>query len=95
MIFAKLYKGLARTRKLNHYHLVKRLLKLFLTLPVSTFSIERAFLVMKIVKKRLCNRMDDEFLGDNLLLYIEKKLQRLFCLDSILDDFIGVSEHQL
>ncbi|KAL4562893.1 hypothetical protein LXL04_026924 [Taraxacum kok-saghyz] len=64
-----------------------RLIRLVLTLPVSTATTERAFSAMKIVKNRLRNKMDDDFLADSLVLYIEKDIARSFSLDSILDDF--------
>jgi hypothetical protein len=35
---------------------------------------ERAFSVMKIVKTRLRNRMENDFLANYLIVYIEKKL---------------------
>ncbi|GJZ36195.1 putative reverse transcriptase domain-containing protein [Tanacetum coccineum] len=40
-----LCRGLASTRKTSHYYLVDRLIRLVLTLPVSTASVERAFSV--------------------------------------------------
>jgi hypothetical protein len=46
----------------------------FLTLPVSTATTERTFSAMKIVKTRLCNRMEDDFLTNYLIVYIGKKL---------------------
>jgi hypothetical protein len=41
-----------------------RLIRLVLTLPVSTAASERAFSAMKLVKTRLRNKMGDEFLRD-------------------------------
>ncbi|GKC14074.1 zinc finger MYM-type protein 1-like protein [Tanacetum coccineum] len=82
-----LCQGLAYTRKASHYYLVDRLIRLVLTLPVSTASVERAFSAMKIVKNRLRNKMGDVFLSDNLVLYIEKDIAETFSLDSVLDDF--------
>ena len=84
---ADLCQGLAYTGKASHYYLVDRLIRLVLTLPVSTASVERAFSAMKIVKSKLRNKMGDEFLSDNLVLYIEKEIADTFSLDSVLDDF--------
>jgi hypothetical protein len=84
----ELYRGLIEVGKSNTYYLIDRLIHLILTLPVSTSTTERAFLVMKIVKTRLCNKMKDEFLGDNLLVYIEKEIIKSFDSDLILDDFV-------
>jgi hypothetical protein len=58
-----------------------------LTLPVSTATTERAFSPMKIVKTRLRNKMEDEFLMDSLMLYIEREIVATFITDSIIDDF--------
>ena len=54
--------------------LVYLLLKLALTLPIATATIERVFSAMKIVKNRLRNRMEDEWMNDCLLVYIEKDI---------------------
>ncbi|GKA39747.1 zinc finger, CCHC-type containing protein, partial [Tanacetum coccineum] len=35
----------------------------------------------------LVDRMGDDFLLDNLVLYIEKDIEETFCLDSVIDDF--------
>ena len=52
--------------------MVDRLIHLVLTLPVSTATAERAFSTMKHVKTRLRNRIEDELLADNLVVYIKK-----------------------
>ncbi|RWR76195.1 zinc finger MYM-type protein 1-like protein [Cinnamomum micranthum f. kanehirae] len=54
------------------YPLIYLLLRLALTLPVATATVERVFSAMKIVKNRLHNRMEDEWMNDCLLAYIEK-----------------------
>jgi hypothetical protein len=51
-----------------------RLLRLVLTLPVSTATTERCFSAMKLVKTHLRCTMGDEFLRDCLVLYNEKEL---------------------
>ncbi|XP_052625901.1 uncharacterized protein LOC128132931 [Lactuca sativa] len=84
--------GLVETGKSSHYYLIDRLIRLVLTLPVSTATTERAFSAMKIVKNRLRNKMDDDFITDNLILYIEKDVPKIFSIDSILDDFNDVRE---
>ena len=50
---------------------------------------------MKIVKTRLCNKMEDEFLSDNLVVYIEKEIAENFTTDSILNDFRSLKERML
>ena len=47
---SELCRGLIETNKSRHYHLIDRLIRIFLTLLVSTVTIERAFSAMKHVK---------------------------------------------
>ncbi|KAK9726075.1 hypothetical protein RND81_05G188400 [Saponaria officinalis] len=63
---------LAETGKSDVYFLIDRLIRLVLTLPVSTATTERAFSGMKIMKTRLRNKMEDDFLTDSLVIYIER-----------------------
>ncbi|KAK8316690.1 hypothetical protein V6Z11_A13G057000 [Gossypium hirsutum] len=72
-----------------------KLVHLLLTFPVSTVTTERAFSVMKIVKTRLRNKMEDEFLTDNLIVYVEREIAKNFDLDSIFSDFISLKERNL
>ena len=71
--FSDLCHWLVKTRKVEVYPLVYRMVSLILTLPVSTATTERSFSTMNIVKTTLRNKMEDEFLTDCLLVYIEKK----------------------
>jgi hypothetical protein len=64
-----------------------RLIRLVLTLLVSTATSERAFSAMKLVKTRLRNKMGDEFLRDCLIIYIEKEIAIEFTTDTLIDDF--------
>ena len=50
---ANLCRGLVETGKSEAYPLVDRLIRLILTLPVSTATTERAFSSMKVLKTRL------------------------------------------
>jgi hypothetical protein len=70
---ANLYQGLVETEKSIIYALVSRLIRLILTLLVLTATTERIFSVMKIVKTRLHNWMEDNFLVNYLIVYIEKR----------------------
>jgi hypothetical protein len=81
--------------KSDTYYLIDRLIRLVLTLPVSTATTERAFSAMKIVKTRLRNKMEDEFLGDNLLIYIEREIAKSFNSDLILDDFVSLRPRRM
>jgi hypothetical protein len=84
---SKLSQWLVRTEKSTIYQLVFRVVVLLLTLSVSTSTTERAFSVMNIVKIRLRNKIEDEFLTDSLMLYIKKEIVAMFSTDSIIDDF--------
>jgi hypothetical protein len=81
---------LIETEKSERYHLINRLIRLVLTLPVFTATTERAFSAMKVFKTRLRNKMDDEFLANSLAVYIEREIYESFNSDSILDDFVSL-----
>ncbi|KAL4378745.1 hypothetical protein GQ457_02G028860 [Hibiscus cannabinus] len=87
---SQLSKALVDTGKAIAYPLIDRLIRLVLTLPVSTATCERAFSAMSIVKTMLRNRMKDDFLSDILVVYIEKAITKRFDLDSIIDDFANM-----
>ncbi|XP_019084380.1 PREDICTED: uncharacterized protein LOC104709899 [Camelina sativa] len=65
---------IVETRKYLSYPQVYRLLKLVLTLPIATTTVERCFSAMNIVKTSLRNRIGDKFLNDCLVSFIEKEL---------------------
>ena len=67
---SELCRGLKISRMSKIYFLIDRLIRLVLTLPVSTAIIERAFSVMNLLKIRLRNRIEDELLADNMIVYI-------------------------
>ncbi|KAG2701688.1 hypothetical protein I3760_06G056500 [Carya illinoinensis] len=92
---ADLCQRLVETEKSKTYYLIDRLVRLILTLPVSTATNERAFSTMKIIKTRFRNKIEDEFLANNLVVYIEREIAKNFDLDSILDDFVCLKECKL
>jgi hypothetical protein len=59
------------TKKHEAFPLVYKLLKLVLVLPVATASMERCFSVMKIVKTILRNRIDNQFMNDCIVCFVE------------------------
>ena len=71
------------------------MVRLVLTLPISTATTEQAFSVMKVVKTNLCNKIENDFLMDSLMLYIEKDIALTFNLDSIIDDFEDLKERRV
>ena len=48
-----------------------------------------------LVKTNLRNKMENDFLTDSLMLYIEKDIVSTFSLDSIVDDFEDLKEHRV
>jgi hypothetical protein len=91
----ELCQRLAKTEKLKIYYLIDRLIRFILTLLVSITTTERVFSVMKIVKTRLRNKMENDFLANSLVLYIEKEIVENFDLDSILDDFVLLKDRKV
>ncbi|KAL4303377.1 hypothetical protein GQ457_10G002520 [Hibiscus cannabinus] len=67
---------LVDTRKMNIYAYIFRVVKLLLTLPVSTASAERAFSTMNVVKTTIRNKMDDGFFRVACLSTSKEILQR-------------------
>ncbi|KAK1390859.1 Repressor of the inhibitor of the protein kinase-like protein [Heracleum sosnowskyi] len=60
----------------------------------STATSERAFSAMKIVKTSLRNRMEDEFLRDYLIVYIEKEIAETISTEEIIDSFYLIKERR-
>ncbi|KAM6580783.1 hypothetical protein CsatA_004557 [Cannabis sativa] len=85
---------LVKTRKAEIFPIVYKVITLILTLPVSTATTERSFSAMNIVKTTLRNKMEDEFLSDCLLVYIEREIARKFSIDSLIDDFRDMQERR-
>ncbi|XP_020229486.1 uncharacterized protein LOC109810428 [Cajanus cajan] len=55
---------------------------------------ERAFSAMKIIKTSLRNKMEDGFLTDYMIVYIEKEIARRFTTDMIIDDFYFMKQRR-
>ncbi|KAL6543005.1 hypothetical protein OROHE_010525 [Orobanche hederae] len=85
---------LVKTRKSVIYPLMYRVITLILTLLVSTATTKRSFSAMSLVKNKLRNKMEDEYLSDCLMLYIEKDIARAISVDSIIDDFRDLKERR-
>jgi hypothetical protein len=69
------------------YPMVDRLLRLVITLPVSTATTERAFSAMKLIKTRLRNKIGDNFLRHYMVVYIGKDIAAKINVDEIIDLF--------
>ncbi|XP_076930430.1 uncharacterized protein LOC143595246 [Bidens hawaiensis] len=82
-----LCKSIVETQKRETYYLVDRVVRLILTLPVSTATTERGFSALKIFKIRLRNKMLDEYFANSLVVYIEKNIAKTFDSESIIEEF--------
>ena len=87
-------KKMVETGKQRCYHLVYRLLKLVLVLPVATATVERCFSAMKVVKTYLRNRIGDEHLSNMLIGYVEKEEMMKVTNGAVVDQFIKMSERR-
>ncbi|KAL5760161.1 hypothetical protein ACOSQ2_018999 [Xanthoceras sorbifolium] len=84
---SELCQCLVETKKSEHYTLIDKLIRLVLTLPVSTTTTERAFSAMKLVKTPLRSKMEDDFLTDCMVIYIETEIADTIDLEHIIDEF--------
>ena len=84
---ADLAKVMVQTNKHVTFPLVYKLLKLVLVLPVATASVERCFSAMNVVKKKLRNKMGDQFMSDCLVCYVEKDMFSAISNDEVIDLF--------
>ena len=82
-----LAKLMVDTRKHLSYPLVYRLLKLALTLPIATATVERCFSAMKIGKNALHNKIGDDYLSHSLICFVEKELLDTISNEVIVDRF--------
>ncbi|TYG65322.1 hypothetical protein ES288_D06G177600v1 [Gossypium darwinii] len=92
---SKLSRSLVDSGKSTMYPLVDRLIRLILTLSVSTTSSKRSFSAMKIVKTQLRSKMEDDFLRSSLVVYIEKEIAEKFNINKIIDDFSEVKDRRV
>jgi hypothetical protein len=84
---ADLTAGLVKTGKVSMYSMVDRLLRLVITIPVSTATMERAFSAMKLIKTCLLNKMGDDFLRHYMVVYIGKEIAAKINVDEIINLF--------
>ncbi|XP_020259552.1 zinc finger MYM-type protein 1-like [Asparagus officinalis] len=84
-----------RTNKSATYDLIFRVTVLVLTLPVSTATAERSFSAMNIVKTRLRSKMEDAFLSDALMVFIEREIAKSLSIDAIIEDFENFKERRI
>jgi hypothetical protein len=90
----QLCQSLVGTSRHRVFNLVDRLIRLLVTLPVSTATAERAFSILKITKTRLCNKMEDDFLANSLLVQIEGEIAGHYTYDDIITDFKNLKKRR-
>ena len=71
------------------------MIRLVLTLLVSTATTEQAFSTMKHINTVLCNKMEDEYLTDSLIVYIDEELSMDIDSDSIITYFEKLKERRV
>ncbi|XP_073120278.1 uncharacterized protein [Henckelia pumila] len=87
---SELCRRLVETEKAKHYHLIDRLIRLVLTLPFFTSKTEQLFSAMKLLKTSLQNKMEEDFLADSMIIYIEREFTVKIDTDSIIDEFYSM-----
>ncbi|XP_021804609.1 uncharacterized protein LOC110748938 [Prunus avium] len=84
---SQLCQQLVETTLAENYIFLDRLIRLVLTLPVSTATTERALSCMRIIKNRLRSTLADEFLADCMILHIEREFANNIDNASIIEEF--------
>ena len=69
------------------YLLVYSLVTLILILLLATVTVERVFSAMNIIKNRLRNQIEDQWMNDCLLTYIEKDIFKTIKCKEIMQRF--------
>ncbi|ESQ30797.1 hypothetical protein EUTSA_v10012204mg [Eutrema salsugineum] len=87
--------GIVKERFISITHVIYRLLKLILILPVATATVERCFSVMKIVKTDGRNRMGDQFLNDCLVCFVEKDVFQTITNESVIKRFQDIKDRKI
>ena len=75
------------------YPLVYSLVTLALILPVTTATVERTFSVMNIIKNRLRNQIEDQWINDCLVTYIEKYIFKTIKCEEIIQRFQNMKNY--
>ncbi|GAV90762.1 LOW QUALITY PROTEIN: Dimer_Tnp_hAT domain-containing protein/DUF4371 domain-containing protein, partial [Cephalotus follicularis] len=83
----ELAKRMKEKNKDKLYPLVYMLLKLALILLVSTYTVEKAFSAMPVIKNRLRNQMGDQWMNDISVTYIEKDIFNVIDNEAIIQWF--------
>ncbi|XP_073138886.1 uncharacterized protein [Henckelia pumila] len=85
---------LVASRRSETYVMLTRLIYLVLTFPVSTATVERAFSAMKHVKTAISNKMEDGFLADCVIIYIEREFAINIDVDYVIDEYYSIKHRR-
>ncbi|XP_058746524.1 uncharacterized protein LOC131619423 [Vicia villosa] len=92
---SELCRTLVRTKKHKTFRFVYTLVKLALSLPVATTSVERVFSGMKYVKNELRSRMANPWLNDCLVTFVEKEVFNTIDDMDIIKRFQGMNKRRM
>ncbi|KAH9771368.1 TTF-type domain-containing protein [Citrus sinensis] len=87
---SELCRRFVETMKSQHYLLIDKLIRLVLTLPVSTATTERAFSAMKLIKTSLRSKIKNEYFSDCMVIYAEREIIDIVDSDFVIDDFYNL-----
>ena len=90
-----LSRTLVQTRKSEFFSMLYRLICLVLIIPISTATTERAFSAMNIIKNKLRSKMGDEYLGDCMVLHIEKEYVESVTNEEVIEEFEASSTRRV
>jgi hypothetical protein len=79
----------------THFPLVYRLIEFAVILPVATATVERAFSAMNIIKTERRNKMNDDWMNDSMICYIERDLFASIEDDKILKRYQGIRNRKI
>ncbi|XP_058783381.1 uncharacterized protein LOC131658059 [Vicia villosa] len=92
---SELCRTLVRTKKHKTFRFVYTLVKLALSLPVATASVERVFSGMKYVKNDLRSIMANPWLNDCLVTFVEKELFNTIDDMDVIKRFQGMNKRRM
>ena len=88
----QLVEKMVEMKKNVSYPLVYSLVTLTLILLVATAIVERAFSAMNIIKNRLRNKIEDQWMNDCLVTYIKKDIFKTIKCEEIMQRFLMILE---
>ena len=91
----QLCRMLVETNRSCHYFLINRLIRLVLTLPVSTITTEQAFSGMKLIKSSLRNKIKNHFPANIMIIYIEREIALGIDTEVLINKFDLLKNHRL